>query len=152
MSRLPEQFHEDQALRDAARAVLFADLEHARVTLSGKGVASRVAGRIGDGAKDVIEVAKGQADDKRGIIAALVAALFLWLARGPILEILGFGPEAKDTESDVSKAADTDDLRDDWPDHQEAPFAGDALSDLETELDDTAGDIPKTPPPGEDHD
>ncbi|MDY7097384.1 MAG: hypothetical protein SXU28_04535 [Pseudomonadota bacterium] len=128
MSRIPDQFHEDRALRDAARAVLMADIEHARVTLSGKGVATRVAGRIGDGAKDVLEVAKTQADDNRGIVAALIGALVLWLARVPILQILGLAPfededeeqetgdevpvdeQAKTPESDATDADDLDGL------------------------------------------
>lgn len=89
MSRLPAAFHQDKALRDAARGVLIADVEHARATLSGKAIAGRVAGRVGDGAKDVLEVAKGHASSKQGLIAGAIAILFLWFARGPIAEILG---------------------------------------------------------------
>ena len=89
MSRLPDRFREDRALRDAALAVLVADVEHARHTLSGKAVAARVAGTIGDGAKDVLEIAKIHADGHRGLIAGLIAILALWFARVPILEIFG---------------------------------------------------------------
>jgi hypothetical protein len=88
LSRLPDEFHQDRALRDAARGVLMADIEHARATLNGKGLADRVAGRVGDGAKDVFEIAKHHASDKRGILAGLVALIALWFAREPIGEIL----------------------------------------------------------------
>ena len=99
MSRLPDTFHQDRALRDAARDVLFADVEHARNTLSGKAIAGRVAGRVGDGAKDVLEVAKVNATDKQGLLAGLIAVIALWLARGPIMELLGLTePPADDAE------------------------------------------------------
>lgn len=97
MKKLDPQFLEDRALRDAARGVFMADVVHARTTFSKKGLAERVGGRIGDGAKDVFEVAKTNADDNRGIIAVLLGAILLWLAREPILEILGFIP-AEDTD------------------------------------------------------
>jgi hypothetical protein len=84
LSRLPDEFHQDRALRDAARGVLAADIEHAREALSGKAIAGRVAGRVGDGARDVIEVAKQHAGDKSGLFAGLVAAIVLWFARKPI--------------------------------------------------------------------
>ncbi|MEO1731552.1 MAG: hypothetical protein AAFR64_12540 [Pseudomonadota bacterium] len=90
MSSLPDTFYEDRALRDAAKTVLLADIEYARTSLSGKAVAGRVVGRIGDGAKDVFEVAKDQADGKRGLIAGLIAIVALWFARRPLLEMFGF--------------------------------------------------------------
>ena len=98
MSPIEQQFREDRALRDAAKAVLLADIEHARASLSVKGVADRVGGRIGDGAKDVFEAAKAQADDNRGILAALIGAVLLWLAREPIMELLGLAEVAEDTD------------------------------------------------------
>ncbi|MBV7259922.1 hypothetical protein [Erythrobacter crassostreae] len=111
MSKLDQQFYEDRALRDAAREVLMADIAHAKVSLSGKGIAGRVAGRVGDGAKDVFEVAKVHSDDNRGIIAALIGALVLWFTRAPILEILGL-EEAEDqieaTPEDELEDAETD--------------------------------------------
>ena len=99
MSKLEQQMREDRILRDAAKAVLMADIAHARNTLSPSGVAERVGERIGDGAKDVFEVAKIHADDNRGILAALIGALLLWIGRGPILEILGLRDEDEDSVS-----------------------------------------------------
>ena len=107
MSDLEQQFLEDRALRDAARDVLMADIAHAKATLSGKGLAERVAERIGEGAQDVFEVAKDHAEDKRGIIATLIGAILLWIAREPILEIVGL-KESEDHD-DASDALGEDD-------------------------------------------
>lgn len=105
MSRLPEDFHQDRALRDAARGVLVADLEHAKATLSGKAIAGRVASRVGDGAKDVAEIAKVHAADNQGLLAGLLAIVALFLARGPIMEILGL---AEFPDDDAQNKADTE--------------------------------------------
>lgn len=127
MSRLPESFHEDKRLRDAARAVLMADIDHARETLSSKGMVARVAGRIGDGAKDVFEVAKFQADDKRGVIAILLGGLFVWLARGPIAEIFGIEPIIDD---EAGAAGPEGEIEDATPlDEAPAPPETDTTSD-----------------------
>jgi hypothetical protein len=105
MSELDRQFHEDRALRDAARRNLLADVAHLRANLSGEGIAKRVLGRLGDGAVDVLESAKEQAEDKRGVLAALIGALFIWLAREPILETLGLARN-NDTDPATSGVAD----------------------------------------------
>ena len=99
MSGLDQQFKEDKALRDAALGVLKADIEHAKTSLTGKAIADRMGSRIGDGAKDVVEIAKGHADDNRGILAVLIGALLLWFVREPILDLLGFG-SASEHDSD----------------------------------------------------
>lgn len=109
MSKLDQQLREDRALRDAAKAVLMADIEHARASFSAKGVADRVGTRIGDGAKDAFEVAKVNADDNRGIIAILIGAVLLWLSREPILEILGLKEAEPDLESDISETISAED-------------------------------------------
>ena len=109
MSKLPQQFLEDRALRNAARDVFMADVEHARTSISGKGIAARVGSRVGDGAKDVFEVAKVHADDKRGILAALIGALVLFFAREPILEIFGITqPDDNEDSSEIETDAAED--------------------------------------------
>ncbi|TRD09916.1 hypothetical protein FGU71_12995 [Erythrobacter insulae] len=119
MSKLDRQFYEDRALRDAAREVIEADISHAKLSLSGKSIAGRVTERIGDGAKDVFEVAKTHGEDHRGIIAALIGAIILWFARGPILEALGLSDEEPGEDrmdpdgsfaADPAEAADQDNL------------------------------------------
>ncbi|MEO0591039.1 MAG: hypothetical protein AAFZ11_10835 [Pseudomonadota bacterium] len=110
MSHLPADFLEDRALRDAARAVLVADIEHARTSLSGKAVAARVAGTLGDGAKDAIDVAKTHADHNRGVLAGLIAILALWFAREPLLEIFGLVTESEDPQEPTSEKGPDDEL------------------------------------------
>ena len=46
MTRLPQSFIEDRALRDAARAVLTEDIERLRASLSEEGIASRVSSGV----------------------------------------------------------------------------------------------------------
>lgn len=94
MTRLPDRFVEDRALRDAARAVLTEDIERLRATLGEQGIASRVSsgvsstisGRIRAGATDLLEQAKAQAGDRKGVLTVLLGAIILFLARGPILD------------------------------------------------------------------
>jgi len=105
------QLREDRALRDAARGVLLADIDHAKSSLSGPALAGRVARPIGDGVKDVFEVAKTHADDNRGLFAGLIALLALWFARAPLLEILGLAQgdeEPVEEGQDTSKGPGTD--------------------------------------------
>ena len=108
MSRLPDTFHQDRALRDAARDVLFADVDHAKRSLSKEGLSSRFTSRIQDGAQDALEVTKVQAHDKRGLIAGVIALLALWFARQPLLEILGLAEPALGDVAILDEDADAD--------------------------------------------
>lgn len=108
MKSIEERFYADRALRDAAKAVLLADIDHARTSFSAKGVADRVGTRIGEGAADVLDTAKDVANDNRGIIAALIGAILLWLGREPLFEALGFGDEAEaDADADEPVSENT---------------------------------------------
>lgn len=94
MTRLPDRFIEDRALRDAARAVLTEDIERLRSALDQEGIASRVSTgvtstistRIRTGAQDFLAEVRAQAGDRKGIIALVIGAIILWFARGPILD------------------------------------------------------------------
>lgn len=89
MSDIDPRLAEDRALRNAALAVLKADVAHAKVSFAPKSIAARTGTRLKEGAEEIYEIAKDRADDNRGVIAVLIGALFLLLARQPILEILG---------------------------------------------------------------
>lgn len=111
MTRLPDRFIEDRALRDAARAVLTEDVERLRASLSEQGIASRVSSgvtttvgdRIRAGAHDVFTQLRAQAGDHKGWLALLVGAIILWFARGPILDWLDeLDAEMLDEESDAA--------------------------------------------------
>lgn len=115
MTWLPDRFIEDRAIRDAARAVLTEDIERLRANLGEEGIASRVSsgvsstisGRIRAGASDLLDQAKAQAGDHKGVLALLVGAIILFLSRGPILDWFDAldddgsdddGPENDDTD------------------------------------------------------
>lgn len=111
MTRLPQSFIEDRALRDAARAVLVEDIERLRASLSEEGIASRVSSGVGStitnriraGARDVLAQAKAQAGDHQGVLAVLIGAIVLWFARGPILDWLDeFADIDDDTDTDAA--------------------------------------------------
>jgi hypothetical protein len=111
MTRLPDRFIEDRALRDAARAVLTEDVERLRASLAEQGIASRlssgvtstVGDRIRAGAQDVFTQLRAQAGDHKGWLALLVGAIILWFARGPILDWLDeLDAEVPDEESDAT--------------------------------------------------
>jgi len=94
MTRLPDSFIADRRLRDSARAVLTEDIDRLRASLAEQGIASRVStgvtttisGRIRSGARDVLAEARRQAGSRKGLLAGIVAAIVLFLARGPILD------------------------------------------------------------------
>lgn len=112
MTRLPERFIEDRALRDAARAVLTDDIERLRSALEEEGIASRVSSgvtstissRIRTGAQDFLAEMRAQAGDHRGIIALLAGAIILWFARGPILD--WFAGLIEDMDADENPGED----------------------------------------------
>lgn len=114
MSHLPDQFIVDRALRDAARAVLTDDIERLRANLSEEGIASRVSsgvtstisGRIRTGARDVLAQAKAQAGDHKGVLAVLLGAILLWIARGPILDWIDEFDATKDEDNDDTASPD----------------------------------------------
>lgn len=87
-----EQLREDRHMRDAARALVEADLKNLRADLSTRSLGERAADRIATGASEVYDEAIEVASDHKGALAAIVAALALWFARHPILEAL-FGDD-----------------------------------------------------------
>lgn len=92
MTHLPARFREDRALRDKARTVLAEDIARLQGSLKEEGIASRVSSgvtttistRIRTGARDVLDLARAQAGDKKGVVVLLIGAILLWFAREPI--------------------------------------------------------------------
>lgn len=120
MTRLPDRFIEDRALRDAARAVLTEDIERLRASLAEEGIGSRVSSgvtstisaRVREGAQDVLDQAKALAGERRNVLALLVGAIVLWLAREPIFawlsdfaETLGGVDDDNDDDAAAPEAA-----------------------------------------------
>ncbi len=96
MTRLPDRFIEDRAIRDAAREVLAEDIELLRASLAEQGIASRVSSgvtatisdRLRAGAQDVFEEIKTQTGERKGVLALLLAAIVLWFSRGAVLDVI----------------------------------------------------------------
>lgn len=103
MTRLPDRYLEDRALRDAARAVLTEDVTVLRGSLAeegiasrvSSGVASRISSRVKTGASDVWAQASAQAGERKGVLGVIIAAVILWFLRAPIFDLLDelAGPE-----------------------------------------------------------
>ncbi|PKP96581.1 MAG: hypothetical protein CVT76_06485 [Alphaproteobacteria bacterium HGW-Alphaproteobacteria-15] len=115
MTDLPDRYIEDRALRDAARAVVLADIERLRASIGEEGIASRVSsgvsstisGRIRAGARDVLAQATAQASDHMGALALLLGAIILWFSRGPILDWLDdFNSSDEDSEAEPAITPD----------------------------------------------
>lgn len=80
----------DRRLRDAARAVVNADLVHLRADIASKGVVERAVARVSARTSDVIDEASHFAAENKAVIAAVIGALALWFAREPLLDaVLG---------------------------------------------------------------
>lgn len=89
----------DKHLRDSARALVDADIEHLKADLAHKGVGERILDRAKEGAIDLYEDAIDLADDNKGALAALLAAVAVWFARHPILSAFGLD-NARESEED----------------------------------------------------
>ena len=87
MSDLKRQMTEDRAVRDAARALIEADIAHVKNTFSGPSLTERAATNLNDGAREVFDKASAAADNHKGILAALIGAVLIWFARNPILSL-----------------------------------------------------------------
>ena len=91
---------EDKYLRDSARALVEADVEHLRSDIARKGFAERIIDRVREGATDLYDEAIDVADENKGTIAALVAAIVVWISRNPLLEMLCLEPDYKEDDGD----------------------------------------------------
>jgi len=108
---IDQQLAEDRVLRDAALRLFKTDLALVRGDLSARGPGARAADRIGDAAMDTFEEAVDYANDHRGPVVGVVAAILLWFFRGPLLDgltaLVGAGA-----------AEDAHDEADEHPDHE----------------------------------
>jgi hypothetical protein len=89
LSKVGDRLAEDKALRDAALALFKADLTMVRADLNERGLGPRIADRVGESTMDMLDDAVDYAEDNKGKVAAGIAAVVLWFARGPILDALG---------------------------------------------------------------
>ena len=92
---------EDKYLRDSAKALFSADVEHLKADLAHRSVGTRLTDRAKEGAIDVYEEAMEMAADNKGALAALAAAVVVWFVRHPILSVFGMEDEDEDREPDL---------------------------------------------------
>lgn len=93
MSALRERLEQDLLARDAAKAIMLADLERVKADLSARGVGGRIADTISEEAAEMSEEVIALAEENKAVIGGVVAALVLWLSRGPIGRLLGWDEE-----------------------------------------------------------
>lgn len=86
--KFDRQLREDKALRDSAVALVKADIEQVKQDHSAKNIGKRFVGRMTEGAHDVLDQASARANQHRGALAVLVAAIAVWFARGPIMSLV----------------------------------------------------------------
>ena len=99
-----ERMLEDRYLRDSAKALVEADFEHVKTDLARKGLLARTFDTVKDGAVDLYEEAVDAAEDNKGALAALVAAVVVWFARNPLLDLFGLGEGDDASEDDAEPA------------------------------------------------
>lgn len=78
----------DRALRDAARKLFLARIEALRADLRERGLGRRAAAAIATETREAIDEAIDIAFDSKGVVAATIAALMLWLFRNPIVSMV----------------------------------------------------------------
>lgn len=96
---------EDKHLRDSARALVEADVEHIKADLANKGMAKRALFRLRENAGELYDEALDVADSNKGAVAAVFAALVVWFARNPLLDMVGLGIEQDDERTEPSDEA-----------------------------------------------
>ncbi len=84
---------QDKAVRDAALALVKADVDQLRADLGVRTIGARVVDRVSESASDMLDEAADLVDNNRGVLAALVAALLVWLARNAILTLFDDGSD-----------------------------------------------------------
>ncbi len=96
---------EDKHLRDSARALVEADVEHIKADVANKGMAKRALFRLRENAGELYDEALDVADSNKGAVAAVFAALIVWFARNPLLDMVGLGIEQDDERTEPSDEA-----------------------------------------------
>lgn len=123
MSGREDRMREDRRLRDAARALVLADVAHLKADLAHRSVGARAADRISSGASDVYDEAVDVARDHKGALAAILAALVVWFTRNPIMDAL-FGDSDADEDDFDDRDPDTRAFGDREFDDHDQPFPG----------------------------
>lgn len=87
-------------VRNEARDLLSRHLAQVQEDAEARGIGGRIADRIGDQAREVVDHALEIADENPGVIAGTIAALTLWFLRHPIATWLDAVLQENDEETD----------------------------------------------------
>ena len=96
---------EYRALRDAAWAMVRADVDTLKAELSAHGIGERLKDKAAEEAEAAWDNARDVATEHKGIVAGTLFALAAWLLRGPIGDALSalFG---RDDDDDAEQPGD----------------------------------------------
>jgi hypothetical protein len=81
---MAEPLAQAKAARDAAHETFQLKLTQVQADLAARGIGGRIVDRAGEAVADAAEVA----NENKGVVAGTVAALAVWLMRGPIIRWL----------------------------------------------------------------
>jgi hypothetical protein len=89
---------EYRALRDAAWAMVQADIDMLKTELSAHGIGERLKDKAAEEAEAAWDNARDVATEHKGVVAGTLLALAAWLLRGPIGDALSalFGGDDDD--------------------------------------------------------
>jgi hypothetical protein len=85
MSDRLQRLAEDRALRNAARENFYSGWRSVTGDLEKRGIGQRVSDRALQEVRELADKTLAVAGESKGIIAGTVAAIMLWLFRGPII-------------------------------------------------------------------
>jgi len=105
----PVELVEARALRDAAWALVQADLAQLGQDLETRGIGERIKDRASEEAHEAWDHAVDVASEHKGIVAATLLALVAWFLRGPIGGLFDdlFGRDDDDTEQAGGESVET---------------------------------------------
>ncbi|MEO9463092.1 MAG: hypothetical protein ABJ242_10180 [Marinomonas sp.] len=93
MSNLKKQLALDKALRDEARALIDADIAHAKTLVAPDNMRERTVPLASEKAQSLLSGTRASALDNKGTIAAVagaaISAGILWIVREPLMELFG---------------------------------------------------------------
>lgn len=88
-----ERMQADRAVRDDARALVVDDIARIRRGLDQRSIPARALDRTTEGAADLLEELSTVASRHKGLIATIIGAFTLWLARNPLLDLFETEPD-----------------------------------------------------------
>jgi hypothetical protein len=86
MTEAETRLAKDRATREAALHNFKSNFEQVKTDLEARGISGRIADKAGEDVRAAFDEALMIASESKGIIAATLAALALWLLRNPLID------------------------------------------------------------------